>query len=208
MRILPLVLSAALVWLWPAPARSDTITLRFSGSIDLAAFGAARTSTFEGRVSWDTARSPDGGGEDWARYLLDGSLGAVTATLSIDDVDYAGRIESFSRFETTPEDMFLQLWLEPLIDLDGGPAPDLRVISMDLWTTSPPVFTDFSSLPENLAFLSQLEHRRIWFGGDDIGGPPPASTDAFQVPEPSLVMLMGVGVTLLVRRLGRTHRRR
>lgn len=193
-----LLLAAALVCVGTA-ARADVVTLRFSGTVDLSSFGASAASEFDGRVSWDPTRDPDSIGAYWARYLLDGSPSAVEATFAIDGVEYQDRIEPFSRFEITTEDMFLQLWFAPVIDLDASTAPDLLVFSMDLWTETPPVFLEFNSLPADLSFLARLERRRVWFAGEGGG----ASTDDFKVSAPGQLTLLPMGIAAVAFRLRR-----
>lgn len=160
---------------------------------DLSAFGASSTSVFAGAVRWDETTEPTVFGGDWARYLIDGGPTSVAASFSIGSTDYSGRIEPFSRFEQLPDGVFLQLFFIPPIDLDTGPAPDLEMVSLDVWTSAPPVFTDFEFLPSDLSFLSALEHRRFTFSDADAS----VVADVLSVPEPTLMslLLLGLAVT-------------
>lgn len=90
--VLSMVLS-----LLPTPVQADTITLRFDGTVDLSQFGASSTSVFVGAVSWDpnTGWSPvDPGCPD---FCLDGAPGAVSATFTLNSIDYSHLIDPISR---------------------------------------------------------------------------------------------------------------
>ena len=197
--------AAAALCLAPLSASASTISLRFNGVADLSAFGGSPGSAFAGAVRWDETSTPSVFGSDWSRYLIDGGPASVTANFSIGPTDFSGRIEPFSRFEQLPDGVFLQLFFLPPIDLDTGPAPDLEMVSLDVWTSAPPVFTDFNSLPSDLSFLSALEHRSFAFSGADVS----VVADALSVPEPTLMslLLLGLVVTGLARvRLGHPFR--
>jgi hypothetical protein len=190
--------SAAAVW-------ADTITLVFHGTVDLTAFGGSASSIYEGRVGWDPATVSGVPGADWARYLLDGSPGGVTGSLSIDGVDYSDRIRPFSRFEQTRADLFLELYFDPVLDLDGGAMPDVERVALDLWTESPPAFDDPSHLPADLSAIRNLERHRIWFTGAPGNGVA-ASSDDVSVPEPASLVVVAAGVAAFSLR--RRHARR
>jgi hypothetical protein len=108
----------------------------------------------------------------------------VTARLSINSIDYSGRIEPFSRFEHGPWDLFLQLFFSPVLDLDGGPAVDVDNVYLWLWTEGPP----------------RLDHRA--FGFVSFESEVAAYADTLQVvPEPSLwtLFMLGTSVAYLRR---------
>ena len=186
-------LAAAALCLLPLSASASTITLRFSGVADLSAFGAFSTSVFAGAVRWDETSEPAVFGGDWARYLVDGGPASVAASFSIGSDDYSARIEPFSRFEQLPDGLFLQLFFLPAIDLDTGPAPDVHMVWLDIWTSAPPVFTDFEFLPTDLSFLAALEHRSFAFSGADVL----VVADALSVPEPTLMALLLLGLAVI-----------
>ena len=186
----------------PEPASADTITMTFDGVMDLSPFGGPSDSVFVGNVTWDPSTEPDAFfPEEAARHLLDGSPSSVTARLSINSIDYSGRIEPFSRFEHGPWDLFLQLFFSPVLDLDGGPAVDVDNVYLWLWTDGPPVFGSIDTLPDDLSFLRRLDHRA--FGFVSFESEVAAYADTLQVvPEPSLwtLFMLGTSVAYLRRR--------
>jgi len=212
MKATRLFLAAALFLALPFIARADTITLRFGGTADLSAFGAPADSVFAGSVVWDTTSSPQAGdGSGWSRFLIDGAPDSVRATFAINGVDYINDLQPFSRLEFDGSSMFVDLWFDPLVDLDGGPAPDISRVTLDAWTDDvAPVLFDFNIPPANLAFLSHLEHRRFLF--DSPADPPDfevtsAESASLVVPEPSLLSFVALSVAIVsarVRTAGRT----
>lgn len=188
----------------PLSASADLVTLRFHGTADLTAFGGSASSTFDGRVTWEPLMGLDCQGSQanaYTRCLVDGQPGSVTAGFELEGVDYSARIEPFSRFELWPRALLLQLYFNPLIDLDAGPAPDLLYVDLFLFApeSDPEVFVDFTGpLPADLAFLSRLDGRILVFVDAEYNGL--ATADTLLVPEPSALALLAVALAAAVRR--------
>ena len=202
-------ISILIVCGFTAAAAADTITLSFHGSIDLSTFGGSPSSSYAGSVSWDPATDPSVWFPGVTRYLLDGAPGSVYANLAINGVNYTERIEPFSRFEQTASDLFLELYFEPVVDLDLGSLPDLRRFALEMWTESPPAFLDISHLPQDLSFLADLERRRVHFSSappDVVGG----GSDDVTVPEPASMTLVAAALlaSMLRRRAGENAKSR
>jgi hypothetical protein len=201
----------ALLFLTCGAAQADTLGLRFYGTADLTGFGGNPMSAFAGGVTWD----PDTGWvPEWPGcpdFCLDGSPGAVSATFSIDSVDYTGRIDPASRFIVWGfGGLSLDLYFTPRIDFDGGNAPDVRNVSLDLFSHPPDysLFVD-SELPDDLAFLPHLNHRVLVFRDRHLEDERPCevcvgASTLTVVPEPSSAAL--VVTALLAGRFARRRR--
>ena len=206
------VVCAAMLYAFPAAAWADTIALRFNGTADLTGFGGSPTSVFAGSVTWD----PSGG---WVPvwpgcpdFCLDGSPGAVTATLVIDSVDYVEQIDPISRLIVWGfGGMSLDLHFSPAIDFDGGIAPDVLVVSLNMFSDP----SDYSllvdgQLPYDLAFLPHLNDRYLVFSDTFFGGvceePCVRASTLSVVPEPSSTALLLVGLLVGARSVGRGRR--
>jgi hypothetical protein len=186
-RLVPLALA---LFLLPATTQGETITFRFGGVADLTPFGGAGASEFAGSVIWDPADEPQVYGGHYARYLLDGEPSSVVATFAIDSIDYSGRIDPISRFEQFADELFLELYFLPPVDVDGAEAPDVGHVYLDLWSDVP-IFRDVAHLPGDLTFLPRLRHRR--FGFVDSEYQVLATANTLSVAEPS-TMLLGLGL--------------
>ena len=192
MKLIHVMFVAAVVGGAPASSVASPVTLRFHGTADLSPFGGTPASAFEGDVTWNETIEPDALYPYVARYLLDGSPSSVVATFAIDGIDYSNRIEPFSRFELGSHDLFLQLFFTPAIDLDAGAATNIGGVWLDLWSDTL-VFEHVFPLPEDLAFLAQLEHRRFGFSEDGFYADA-VLADTLNVPEPSSTTLLMVAI--------------
>jgi hypothetical protein len=186
----------------PAVAQAGPITLRFNGTVDLTGFGGSPTSGFAGSVTWD----PDSG---WVAvwpgcpdFCLDGSPGAVSATFAIDFADYTDRIDPISRFIVWGfGGISLDLHFVPAIDVDGGIAPDVAVVSLNLFSDP----ADYSllvdsQLPADITFLPHLTDRYLVFSDQFFGGsceePCVHATTLSVVAEPSSTALLLLGLSV------------
>jgi len=204
-------LISALVCGTAAHVSAAPVTLRFSGTADLLAFGGSPTSTFAGDVTWDPRMPCNGNGEDYSVCRLDPDEfdGDVpTAHFSVDGADYSQRIAPYSRLEVFPYEFFLELWFVPPIDFDSAGAEDLISVFLVLDSgrheePGRPLFPH-GMLPDNLAFLSRLE--RKWFGFHQQDNWYPGVTPTtLHVPEPGVAAMLVAGV---VAALGGHTRRR
>lgn len=205
MKLSQLALLVTLACVAATPVHASTVTMRFTGTADLSVFGASEASVFEGDVTWDTSMDPQHYGGWWARYLLDGEPGSVRASFSVNGVDYSDRIQPYSRFEQLPYELFLELYFEPGLDVDSGPAQDVVSAYLSLWspaheTAGEPVFPYVEHLPGNLSFLSELERQRFAFRGSETEWYPGQVADTLVVPEPSLLTLVLAGACAAWRR--------
>lgn len=164
------VLFSAVICSTPVATQASPIGLRFSGTVDLSVFGAPADSTVEGSVTWEPGRAcgPGGGGEgDFPLSPLDDDPPCVTATLWINSISYNGFDLEGSRLMLFGDGMVLQLWwFDPHLDLDGGAAPDVLLMELELWRrfdSENPVFSDIGELPRDLSFLTRLRDRSLVF---------------------------------------------
>jgi hypothetical protein len=190
----------------PRAAHALPIGLRFSGTVDLSAFGVSAPSAFDGTVTWDSDRTcgPGGGGEgDFPLAPLDGSAPCAAATLRIDSVDQNTFDLNLSRLMLFSEGMVLQLWFVPPVDLDGFSPPDLALVELGLWQPyggAGVVFPDIGQLPEGLSFLPRLTDRTfvlasagcVEFAEQCVRSEADTLT---VVPEPSSTALFIVGLS-------------
>ncbi len=197
------VLLTMVLFLLPATTEGETITLRFGGAADLTPFGGAAASEFAGSITWNPANEPQRYGGYYARYLLDGEPSSVVATFAIDSIDYSGRISPISRFEQFADELFLELYFLPPVDVDGAAAPDVDHVYLDLWSAVP-VFVDVAHLPGDLAFLSQFRYRELGFVDTEYQAL--ASAQTLSVPEPETMMLLVLGVLAALASLRPTAR--
>ena len=218
-RIACAVLFSALIWSTPVVTQASPIGLRFSGTADLAVFGASPESTFNGSVTWnpDQPCGPGGGGEgDFPLSSLDGSPPCVTAAIRINSVGYDGFDLELSRLMLWPDGMVLQLWYVPPTDLEGGGGADLQLLELGLWQpfgSENPVFPDIGQLPLDISFLPRLTDRYLIFASPhcfDLDGECVHSeADTLTVvPEASSATLLLVGFSAAVIRARKLKNRR
>ena len=197
----------------PLTARSAELVLTFAGTADLSPFGASSTSTFEGFFTWnpELACGPGGGGDgDFPLSSRDGEKPCVTAALEVNGIAHNDFSPEWSRLMLFPNAMALQLWWSgPLVDLDGGPAPDLKWVELDLsaaYDPEHPLFPDITELPTDRSFLRHLPSRSLTFRSDFCFGSDgeciSATADSLVVRDPAMaaLLLAGAAVARLVRR--------
>lgn len=188
----------------PAAVYAESLTVRFNGAVDLSVFGGAPVSVFDGSVTWDpgTGWVPQPGCPD---FCLDGTPGAVSATFTINGIDYIPSLEPTSRFIVWGHGgISLDLVFGPPLDFDGGAAPDVLLFSLNLFSDPP----DFSllvdgQLPENLLFLPHLTSNSAFFSEtiagvvsceDFMGACADAGTLSV-APEPASTTLLLMGLS-------------
>ena len=178
----------------PTGLRADPLTLRYSGTLDLTAFGG-NSSVFSGSLTWDPDVSWDPAEPPGcpADFCLNGTPGAVAGTFAIDAVDYSDRIAPFSRFLVFGwGGLALDLYFAAPIDLDGGPAPDVEFLTwlMAADSVDYSIFVD-NELPQDLSFLTRVKPRSLEVSGGGVG----AVADSFTVvPEPASTALLFISV--------------
>ena len=193
--------------LLPRQAHAEPLTLRYSGTAPLEAFGGPPDAQFRGTVTWD----PYGGWvpawEGCPDFCLDGTAGAVSATFILDGIDYANRIETFSRLMVMGSGaLILELYFGPPIHLGAEGSPDLRYVGLNLWSEPADysIFID-NTLPLDTAFLGQLNDRFVQFSASEWD--PTVIVDSpTVVPEPSSMTLALAGLISLLA-LARHSRR-
>ena len=184
---------ALLVAVLPSFAHAATITIRYSGTVDLTSFGGRPSMPFAGAVSWN----PDGGWQSEVGcpdFCLDGTRGAVSGTFMLDSVDYTARIAPYSRLINWTDGLTLDLFFEPAIDLDGSRASDVRYVGFNLFGDSfdDPIIEP--GLPRELPF-SALRRRYVDFTDEDWCCYLVARADTLEViPEPSVTSLLALGI--------------
>jgi hypothetical protein len=208
-RILRTLLLGASVWGIPMATHASPLGLRFVGTADLSAFGAAPESAIAGTVSWDRdlACGPGAGEGDFSLSSLEGGPPCVTATFQIDAIEYNGFDLALSRLMLFPDGMVLQLWFDPSADLDGTDASDLRMLELGLWRPvgfEEPVFPDIGTLPADLGFLSRLTDRSLVLSSPSCFDPEgrcirSSAHPLSVVPEASrpVLLLVGLGAARL-----------
>jgi hypothetical protein len=203
----------AVLFLIAAPAGADTVTLNFSGTVNLSSVGGAASNTFSGSFTWDPSTVPFNyvslPGEDTAYYLPNAysfTLNSTNISASTFDavivVDYhPGVIADF--FVTF--DAF-----DVYLGSVGATSNYLESFGADILT--PPGVFGGTSLPGNLNFLGSASSTdSAWYTGTgvDIGdsanveNPKIAGTftptiPSVPTPEPSSVILTLVGIALLL----------
>jgi PEP-CTERM motif-containing protein len=194
-----------------APAGATTITLNFTGAVDLTFFGGPASSTFQGSVTWDSATAP------FATTASSASYSFLNAIFTLNSTDFTSRIIAPTTSSLVVSDNaggvdYLQLNLRFSPKLDLGPGEDISLF----FAVFPGPTTMFAStaLPSDLAFLSLLnktgvipasrfdneQDPRTFVSGSLIGTAGPTSA----VPEPSTLLLLSAGLG----RLALSRRRR
>ena len=205
----------AVLFLIAAPAGADTVTLNFSGTVNLSSVGGATSNTFSGSFTWDPSTVPFNyvslPGEDTAYYLPNAysfTLNSTNISASTFDavivVDYhPGVIADF--FVTF--DAF-----DVYLGAVGPTSNYLETFGADILT--PPGAFGGTSLPGNLNFLGSVSSTdSAWYTGNGVDlavssvqNPKIAGTftptiPSVPTPEPSSVILMltGIGLLLAIR---------
>lgn len=178
------------------PAHADTVTLDFSGSVDLTFFGGTSSNTFSGSVTYDPSTSPFFTSSSLAEYKA-----VIAGSFIFNGVDETANLVPSSSVTTITTqlpipDMYIDLPFNP----GFGPGP---VSHIWLQLMGPP----FSSLalPADTSFLTSVAFENsVWFTtGKSLGGTLTVSAPA-PVPEPSTLTLMALG---LVGAVARNRRR-
>jgi hypothetical protein len=191
------VAATAVVVSLPSVAQAEALTLRFAGTADLSAFGATATTPFRGTVTWDQTGGWVPVWPGCPDFCLDGSDGAVEATIVLDEVDHSHRIEPHSRLMVLGTGaLVLDLFLAPAVDFDADTAPGVAYVGLNLWSEPPDydVLED-GQLPSDLSFLGQLDDRFVLFSDDGWWGQTTAvARPVSVVPEPASIALCAIGV--------------
>ena len=129
-------------------ADPTTVTLNFTGTVDLSPFGGPTASTFNGSVTWDPSAAPFFANPNDARYRFTG------ATLLINGVDHSNRIQSSNssvRIQSTTTTTF-ELSFGFFPNLDVGIGADIQFFSGALFSEQ--LWSSPAALPTDTAFLA------------------------------------------------------
>ena len=198
-------------------AQADSLTLNFSGSMDLSGSGGAVVNLFSGFFTWDTTKTPVPGEGDANSELyeledyqlifngLDKTLGPGSAGVAVvNDADPFGT-------GTNVDALLFFAGMDKNVTIGGSTGDTLFIGALSGPTTT----WDTLSLPTDYSFLSLLTNR---FSAVSLEVPIEEDEDDFiigtgslevtPVPEPATLTLTALGLTGVVARARRGRQRR
>jgi hypothetical protein len=190
-------------------AFATSVTLDFSGTVNLSNYGASATSSFNGSVTWDSAMAATGGcGGVYCFYDLSGGaftfyLNSINETANIGNLsDYVEVVDYSSGAGS--DTLRFALRFNPNSVSVGSTFLDYFEAD---FTGSSSVFNS-TALPGDLSFLSGMNANYSYFQSVPLPGPSfdedhgtlVGSAASTSVPEPASLLLAGTGAAALVRR--------
>lgn len=195
--LLGLALILPAVGTLPSVADAAPVSLRYSGTADLTAFGGTSGTPFKGSVTWDRSAAWIPVWPGCPDFCLDGSPGAVTATFVLHSTTYTDRIQPHSRLVVMGSGaLILDLFFSPAIELDEAGGTGVGYVGLNLWSEPPDSsILDDGSLPPDLTFLPRLNDRFVQFSDDGWWGETTVIVDTVAVvPEPASIGLICSGL--------------
>ena len=195
-----------------ANVQAATLTVFFSGTIDLSGMGAPANSTYSGSITWDPAKVPF-----QSHPPNDALYFAESSQLILNGVNkpgggglFVGNNADLNGGPGTNDALLFFLPLDTNVTINGVTGDTLLILgflgNQDAWNTTslPTDFTFLSLLPTRLSLVS-LE---VTGEGDDQqvgeGGPFTATP----VPEPATLTLTALGLAGAVTRARRRRQLR
>jgi len=185
-----------LVLLATIPANAASVTIAYSGSVDMTFFGGPASSAFSGSATWDTnAVGFPGAPPNFGQYKLTGAtfiINGVNYSALIDLTDHGGDSNADSHLAVnnaaSGDAVFVTLFFVPGVDLGAG--PDISRFVGNIF--GPATMFSSTAVPQNLDFVPLLTPGTSFF--NPFTGPSGSMVFASPAPEPSSALLIGTGV--------------
>jgi hypothetical protein len=196
-----------------ATAQASTLTLNFSGSVNLSGSGGAADNQFSGFFTWDPTKTPSQSDANSAGYQVEASQlifngvagpGSDTGMFVVNDADFFGTGTNVDAF------LFLSL-IQKNVTINGITGDELLIVGF----SGPTSAFNTLALPTDYSFLSLLPNR-FSLVSLEVPGQGDAndvllgrgSLAVTAVPEPATLTLTALGLAGAVARARRGHRRR
>jgi hypothetical protein len=192
------------------PVLANTVTLDFSGTVNLSGIGGAASNTFSGSVTWDPTATPTSTGMlfpgTYAQYA------PVSASLTLNSVDVSAAFfpAPFLEVDIVPSADELDIvYYFPGLPVSDFSSPDnytnLKTLVLNI--IGPPDMFSSTALPGSLDFLGSVSlSESRWFTSYEED-PDVITTGSLAVPEPGTLTLTALGLAGVLAGYRRRHRR-